>query len=54
MFRNRQKILSHCTVEIFLREDYEWLADALEEADISGDVGRDYPDLGVGVEVSYY
>ena len=36
-----------------LREDYEWLAEALEEAD--GDVGiiEDYPDLGVGVQVSY-
>ena len=37
-----------------LREDYEWLAEALEEAD-GDDVGiiGDYPDLGVGVQVSY-
>ena len=37
----------------FPREDYEWLAEALEEADGSGGIGGDYPDLGVGVQVRH-
>ena len=35
-----------------LREDYEWLAEALEEADCGVVSIGDYPDLGVGVQVS--
>lgn len=54
MFCTRTKFTCDVCCKLYacflLREDYEWLAESLEEADGSGGIGGDYPDLGVGVQ----